>query len=164
MTSNDDDNELWDKFAKEIKPLSAKDKNSVTLATKKSSGVQPPPPKPLKPAKPVKQVSSVTTKSFDIQTRRKITKGKKRIEAKLDLHGNTLEMARPKVLNFIEKARALDHRLVLIVTGKGKDGEGVLRKEVPRWLSQSPLVNSYEHASEKDGGSGALYVQVKRLR
>ena len=76
MTSNKDDNELWDKLTKEIKPLSAKDKNSVTLTTKKSSGVQPPPPKPLKPAKPVKQVSSVTTKSFDIQTRRKITKGK----------------------------------------------------------------------------------------
>ena len=60
-----------------------------------------------------------------------------------------------------------DKRLVLIVTGKGKDGEGVLRREVPRWLSQSPfsnLVSGYEIASIQHGGSGALYVQVKRLR
>jgi len=64
------------------------------------------------------------------------------------------------------------------VTGKGFKGEGpkyieggsqvgVLRENVPRWLNQPPnraRVLSFSYATQGDGGTGALYVLLKRLR
>jgi DNA-nicking Smr family endonuclease len=60
-------------------------------------------------------------------------------------------------------------RCVIVVTGKGvgKDGGGVLRSAVPRWLNESPnreKVLAFEYARQKDGGAGALYVLMKRRR
>ena len=55
------------------------------------------------------------------------------------------------------------------MTGKGvgKEGGGVLRNAVPRWLNEAPnreKVLAFEYARQKDGGVGALYVLLKRRR
>ena len=61
-------------------------------------------------------------------------------------------------------------RCVLVITGKkiGKNGaEGVLRREVPKWLNISPLrqmIIMTSWAQNKDGGDGALYVLLKKRR
>ena len=58
-------------------------------------------------------------------------------------------------------------RHVLIITGKGRDGHGILREKVPEWLKDAPLcyhLNAISFAQPKDGGKGALYIRLKRQR
>jgi hypothetical protein len=56
---------------------------------------------------------------------------------------------------------------VLIITGKGRDGQGVLRKLVPEWLKTPPLsarILAMARATRADGGDGAMYVMLRRNR
>ena len=103
-------------------------------------------------------------------------RGKLRPEAKLDLHGMTLDRAHPALTRFILSAQAQGKRLVLIVTGKGKDRDeggpipvrlGVLRHQVPQWLSVPPLssaVLQVSAAHNRHGGGGAYYVYLRKRR
>ena len=107
----------------------------------------------------------------DKQNNKRLIKGRKIIEARLDLHGQTQEEARANLISFIQRSGARQHRCVLVITGKGlrlHSGEiGVLRRNVPRWLNEPPirpLVLAFSHATPKDGGEGALYVLLKRNR
>ena len=103
-------------------------------------------------------------------------RGKMKPEGKLDLHGMTLDRAHPALTRFILSAQAQGKRLVLVVTGKGKhrddDGPipvrfGVLRHQVPQWLSMPPLssaVLQVSQANVRHGGGGAYYVYLRRNR
>ncbi|WP_415922442.1 Smr/MutS family protein [Tateyamaria sp. SN6-1] len=103
-------------------------------------------------------------------------RGKLRPEAKLDLHGMTLDRAHPALTQFILSAQAQGKRLVLVVTGKGKHRDeggpipvrlGVLRHQVPQWLSLPPLsgaVLQVSAAHNRHGGGGAYYVYLRRRR
>ncbi|WP_299045127.1 Smr/MutS family protein [uncultured Tateyamaria sp.] len=103
-------------------------------------------------------------------------RGKMKPEGKLDLHGMTLDRAHPALTRFILSAQAQGKRLVLVVTGKGKhrddDGPipvrfGVLRHQVPQWLSTPPLssaVLQVSQANVRHGGGGAYYVYLRRNR
>jgi DNA-nicking Smr family endonuclease len=64
-------------------------------------------------------------------------------------------------------ARAYDEgwRAVLVITGKGALGDGVLRRRAPEWLAQPPIrpmVAGISEAHRRHGGEGALYVALKR--
>lgn len=87
-------------------------------------------------------------------------------QAKLDLHGLKIETARDTLLSFIMRQYKLDNRCVLIIHGKGGlHGEPpVLKNLVNHWLKQIPAVLAFHSAQPKDGGSGALYVLLKRRR
>ncbi len=93
-----------------------------------------------------------------------------KVEATLDLHGVTEKDAFDKVSDFIKLAYNQGKRCVLIVTGKGFDDtlfstRGVLRKSVPNWLSDSeisPLILAYKNPSEALGGTGALYILLRK--
>ena len=63
------------------------------------------------------------------------------------------------------RAANRNHSCLLVVTGKGLRGEGVLRRNFPGWISDPairPLIASYSTAHIKHGGSGAWYVFLKR--
>ena len=100
----------------------------------------------------------------------KLQKGKIRLESKIDLHGFTQEKANIFLKDKLTELYKKNIRCVLIITGKktGKHGpEGVLKKEVPRWLNIPPLrqmVLMTAWAQPKDGGGGALYVLLKKRR
>jgi len=106
----------------------------------------------------------------------KLRRGKIKPEARIDLHGMTLAQAQPALIGFILRAQGQGKRLVLVITGKGKttrdDGpipvrRGILRHAVPQWLRSAPLAQSVLQISEahaKHGGSGALYVYLRRHR
>ncbi len=87
------------------------------------------------------------------------------IDARIDLHGMTQEQANTALYRFIHMARASDYRLVLVITGKGVAGQGILRQRVPDWLSTGELgsiIGGIREAQARHGGSGALYVRLKR--
>ena len=56
---------------------------------------------------------------------------------------------------------------MLVITGKGRTGPGVLKKSAPEWLGEAPIANvvlKFYPAKPKDGGEGALYVYLCRQR
>lgn len=104
---------------------------------------------------------------IDRPTRGKLAKGRLPIEGKVDLHGMTQSEAHALLLSFLHRAYADGRRHVLVVTGKGSSlgSEGVLRRAVPAWLATPPfrpLVSGHEEAARRHGGSGALYIRLRR--
>ena len=110
-----------------------------------------------------------TSPGVDSRTAEKLRRGQLAIDGRLDLHGHTQEEAHRALVAFLEVAWRRRARCVLVITGKGRGGEGagVLRAAVPRWLNAEPLrvrILAFAPAQAKDGGSGALYVLLRRQR
>lgn len=97
----------------------------------------------------------------------RLKRGRHAIEARLDLHGMTQAEAHRALAVFIRGARAAGKRCVLIITGRGSIGGGVLKAAVPRWLDEPefrPHLLAIATAQPRDGGNGALYVMLRRTR
>ena len=119
-------------------------------------------------------------KSAPVQMDRKkfqqMSRGKLVPEARIDLHGMTLAEAHPELNSFIQTSHMRGFRLVLVITGKGKEKDtggpiperkGALRHQVPQWLKMAPLgsmVMQISAAHLKHGGGGAYYVYLRRRR
>lgn len=111
---------------------------------------------------------------IDKTTLRKFKKEEFAVEAVLDLHGLSEDEAFEKVDAFIPQCYSSGKRCVIIITGKGVNihseddiftPKGVLRRQVPQWLNMSRLrgmILVYKHPSERLGGSGALYILLRR--
>lgn len=96
---------------------------------------------------------------------RKFRQGKIPIEAELDLHGMTIEQARQQLAHFIERSQAYGQRCVRVIHGKGlssQDGRAVLKSKVNHWLQQHSAVMAFSSAQIADGGTGAVYVLLRR--
>ena len=113
---------------------------------------------------------------MDKKTHQRLKSGKLTPEGRIDLHGMTLAQAHPRLTRFIMSAHNEGKRLVLVITGKGKNTDnggpipvrhGVLRHAVPQWLGQAPLsslVLQITQAHNRHGGGGAYYVYLRRTR
>jgi DNA-nicking Smr family endonuclease len=113
---------------------------------------------------------------MDARSFEKLKRGKLSPEARIDLHGMTLAQAHPALVGFVLSSHAAGRRLVLVITGKGKERDdhapipvrqGLLRNQVPHWLATAPLaplVLQVQRAHASHGGSGALYVYLRRRR
>lgn len=126
--------------------------------------------------KPLPELKHGSAPGVDKRTTHRFKKGRLGVEGRLDLHGHTQAEAYGALSSFLELAQSSGKRCVLIVTGKGgqltQDAEsgldratGVLKDMTPRWLNQMPnraRVLSFTHARPEDGGSGALYVLLKK--
>jgi DNA-nicking Smr family endonuclease len=107
------------------------------------------------------------TAGIDGGTQKRLFRGDVKIDARLDLHGFNTAQAQRKLTQFLSQARQSGYRCILVITGKGVRGEGVLRSSVPDWLKRSPLsemVLAIAQAKPSDGGAGALYVLLRRQR
>ena len=96
---------------------------------------------------------------------RKLRKGQYAVEGELDLHRRTADEARELLAAFLHHARNLDWRCVRIIHGKGYGSEGripVLKNKVNSWLRQKDEVLAFCSAIPRDGGTGAVYVLLKR--
>ncbi len=85
--------------------------------------------------------------------------------ASLDLHGLSRAAAHQRLIAFVQSRWAAGARAILVITGKGSRGDGVLRREVPEWLAQPQLrdmVAGLSEAHPRRGGGGALYVALRR--
>lgn len=118
---------------------------------------------------PPKRRAGAAPEPLDRKTVTRLARGTLGLDGRLDLHGLTQEEAHRILQLFLSEAQANGGRMVLVITGKGggPDDRGVLRRSVPHWLS-SPrfrgLVSGFDQAHRSHGGSGALYVRVKRAR
>lgn len=180
-TLSADERALWDHVARSVRravtdaPLSEPEKeageespvSTPRKPLKKRAYLTPPLEQPSPPKR--EALSAGALHEMDGNTGRRLKRGKLSIDAKLDLHGHTQEQAHRALVRFIGDAHRHGLRTVLVVTGKGgRDGApGILWRAVPNWLNDSPLrqwVSGFTHATQKDGGTGALYVRVKRRR
>lgn len=150
------------------------------------------PSRPLPKPKPFKQPASSSKRfgltavahtrgeaggvTMDRKAFGRLKRGKLAPEARIDLHGMTLERAHPALTRFILSAQASGRRLVLVITGKGRSGRdhdpflasrGILKRNVPIWLAMPPLAQAVlqvEPAHVSHGGDGAFYVYLRRIR
>ena len=115
------------------------------------------------------------TSNIDRNTAKKFVTGKYKIDAKIDLHGLSEKNAFIAVKDFVFNCYRQGLRCILIITGKGykKDddiwyeGRGIIRESLPSWLNHPdirPFILSISPAKQTDGGSGAMYVLLKRKR
>ncbi len=184
--TSDDEMALWQVATKDAKPLSlnqaAPEKRRIRLPDPRGfSG----PSRPL-PSVPARRfypnaatVDPLTdsTPGLDRKTAKSLKKGERTPEARVDLHGMTLDAAHAALTRFIQAQYTGGARCVLVITGKGGDyrgravgygdNRGVLKRDVPRWLREPALagavVGIYQ-AHKRHGGEGALYVYLKRPR
>jgi len=185
---------LWDSVASRATPMRP-EKRAPTKLTQP----EPEKPKPLAPKNPPLAPFKLGAKSkatppghslkpsvpdhlsaLPIQMDKKafgrMKRGKLVPEDRIDLHGMTLAEAHPALTSFIFGSASAGLRLVLVITGKGKDRDhggpiperrGMLRHQVPQWLAMAPLaplVLQVTPAHLKHGGLGAYYVYLRRRR
>lgn len=166
MKLSHEDRILWGRVARSATPLPGR----VAFPAPEPQAVSAPPvTEPVSarlgavaaalPKPPDKQI-------IDRPTRQKLSKGRLAIEARVDLHGLTQGEAHGLLLSFLHRAHAGGLRHVLVITGKGAGGDGVLKRAVPSWFATASfrgLVGGYELAARPHGGDGALYVRLRRV-
>ena len=172
-----EDHALWGEVTKSIAPLRARSQPSQLVEFIEETPSAPrkaPPLPPAPPPKPALKAPALAT--IDRRTKQRLSRGRTEIDARLDLHGMTQAAARTRLESFLKSAQARGHGLVLVITGKGRpasrdshseEERGVLRRQVPQWLSLPglrPLVVGFSEASIGHGGTGALYVRVRKAR
>ena len=94
-----------------------------------------------------------------------LRQGEVEIDAKLDLHGMTQVEAFAALADFMQKKVKAGKRHLLIITGKGRGGAGVLRGNLENWLGQLPeakTILALRTAAPKHGGDGAFYVLLRK--
>jgi DNA-nicking Smr family endonuclease len=179
---SEEERALWESVARQAKPLRKRHR-----ALKPEAAVPPPEapvvtrsetspkshapvkisraPKPIIPAPP-------PLAPLGRRERSHLSRGRKDIEARLDLHGMTQTRAHRALSGFLQRAHSDGLTFVLVITGKGRtigaeSERGVLRRQVPLWLNLPEfrtLVVGFEEAHIGHGGEGALYVRIRRSR
>jgi len=105
--------------------------------------------------------------AVDAALHRRLTRGRDAIAARIDLHGLTQDAAQAALIAFVRRAVENGWRAVLVITGKGVSGDGILKRRVPDWLAAPPLrdhIAGVSEAHRRHGGEGAFYVALKRAR
>ena len=125
-------------------------------------------PAPL-PVAPVPAAADDRLAGIDRRTADRLRRGKLAIDARIDLHGMFQDDAHRALNGFVTGSAAAGRRVLLVITGKGRvrEGGGVLRRNVPHWLRLAPCaphVLAVVPAQPQHGGSGALYVMLRRKR
>jgi DNA-nicking Smr family endonuclease len=175
---SEEERALWESVANQAKPLRKKQPAreppvgspeaerrvvAETIAPSKSAPV-------TKPSPPIKAAAPPLAR-LGRRERSQLSRGRKEIEARLDLHGMTQTRAHRALSGFLHRAHGEGLTFVLVITGKGRIGadseRGVLRRQVPQWLSEPEFrgfVVGFEEAHIGHGGAGALYVRIRRSR
>lgn len=162
-----DDRILWSRVARTVKPL-REEAAAVETAVDSARQNKPSPltsPATAAPyqAQPAKRPARA--KGLDQPTRKKLAKGRLEIDATIDLHELSQADAHGMLLAFLHRAHASGLRHVLVITGKGASGDGILRQAVPNWLETPPfrgVVSGFDVAARHHGGAGAIYVRLRR--
>jgi DNA-nicking Smr family endonuclease len=111
------------------------------------------------------RAADIAPDPIEPKRKRRISRERDPIEARLDLHGLNSIAAEARLKAFVQQAWANDYRAVLVITGKGVAENGLLKRMTPEWLADPALahiVAGISPAHARHGGTGALYVALKR--
>jgi DNA-nicking Smr family endonuclease len=178
---SEEERALWGGIARSITPL-RRGKKSVGAPVAAGEPVPEPSHRTPKPTvtrhaqahePPVSKTPPLAPLGRRLKQR--VARGRDSIDARIDLHGMTQSEAHTALFAFLQRARSDGARIALVVTGKGsRSGEGsadrergVLKRQVPNWLSLPEfraLIVGFEDAHVGHGGQGALYVRLRRQR
>jgi DNA-nicking Smr family endonuclease len=139
-----DDKKVWTEYVSSL--------NSYTLKFNTINSV--------KSKKSLHKISLKETKSFS----KLLKKGLLKLDNVIDFHGYRLNDARIVLKNFIIMSYKSNYKNILVITGKGQNNSGALKKELPNWLCEkeiSKYIISHMHAPQNLGGEGAFLIRVK---
>ncbi|MCX7357873.1 MAG: Smr/MutS family protein [Alphaproteobacteria bacterium] len=158
-----DEKKLWRRVAASVKtrrPLPAADADEPE---ERQAPKRPLAPTPKAIANPV--APKPAPRPQDRGNEKRVRRGKLEIGGKLDLHGHTQDSGRAALARFLRSAQARGDRTVIIITGVGRGGEGILKRRFPEWIVERDLrayVSGFAPAHRAHGGAGAFYVFIKR--
>lgn len=165
---NESESDLWRRATGDVRPLDragapAPEADPEPRAPARRRPAAPPQP----PQRAAPELRHGDSPGVDRRTADNLRRGKLAIEARIDLHGMTQIEAHRALNAFIVGQQEAGRRCVLVVTGKGREGGGVLRAAAPQWLNAPelrPRVLTFAYAQPRDGGEGALYILLRRRR
>jgi DNA-nicking Smr family endonuclease len=177
---SDDERALWRQVAETVTPLAERRRVHPRASVREVTKPQPVAPEKraevdlaglkigngLK-ASPHAAAPKPFAAGLDKRSEQRLKRGQLHIDARLDLHGHSQAAAQGQALAFLARAVERGSRCLLIITGKGKAGGGVLRQALPLWLEASPFAHDILRlvpAAIQHGGEGAFYVLLKRKR
>lgn len=152
------DKRAWQAAVRHVRPLS---QNAAALGGETTAGPRLTSPQPPVLAKRKQAVQSPQYRANDKRVRR----GKQPVSSSFDLHGHTQQSAWQALPAFLAREQAKGAQCVIVITGKGRSGEGVLRRNFLLWLElpeAHQYVSGYAPAHARHGGSGAWYVFLRR--
>lgn len=159
-----DEKKLWRRVAAHVR-------TRKPLAPEDEAPASEPPPRPkhaVTVAPPAPLVKARTpAPPADRGGEKRIRRGKLEIGGSLDLHGHTQESAREALARFLQRAQQRGDRTVIVITGVGRAGQGILKQRLPEWLAERELrgrVSGFAQAHRSHGGAGAYYVFLKPRR
>jgi DNA-nicking Smr family endonuclease len=179
---SEEEHALWESVTKQTKPLRKKPRAAKAPPASPDAGVDaatsdaPPKPPPAsriaRAPKPEALPVAPPLAPLGRRERSRLSRGRKQIDARLDLHGMTQTRAHHALFGFLQRAHGEGLTFVLVITGKGRtvgaeSERGVLRRQVPQWLGLPEfraMVVGFEEAHIGHGGEGALYVRIRRSR
>ncbi len=168
-----DEAHAWSRVARSIKRIDdgAADDFEALLKELDSPSVEVPakqkaPKAPLNTPQTAPKLHQTARKGIaDRGHEKRVKRGKIAIAATFDLHGHTQATAARILPGFLIGERQAGARCVLIITGKGKMGEGVLRRNFLDWINSPaarPIVSGFAEAHQRHGGAGAFYVFLRK--
>ena len=147
---------MWDIFTESLKKSTKKEKIIKDIKINKSK----------KRSRQLNDLILGLGVAISKKNYRNLSKGNVNIDDKLDLHGYRELEANNLLEEFINNSFENGKRLLLVITGKGQKGEGVIKKNIINWLNAKNIRNkilAVNHASNKHGGSGALYILLRKF-
>ncbi|MEH6487479.1 Smr/MutS family protein [Hyphomonas oceanitis] len=168
----------WSRVAKSIKPIGPAPEDFGALISALEAGEpdqkapangpgiptrRPPTPREVPTNGPGIPVGGPANRGKE----KRVKRGKLVVSATFDLHGHTQATAARALPGFLSNAQADGSRCVLVITGKGRLGEGVLKRNFLAWLDTDharTLVSGYAEAHQRHGGAGAFYVFLRKLQ
>jgi DNA-nicking Smr family endonuclease len=176
-----EDRQVWTHVVRSVTPLdperAAAFKDELAAAPPVEAPAAPKPAARARPVAPPQVPAPPPLAPLEKRLRQRLSRGKAEVDARLDLHGLTQDAAHRRLFTFLVQAQRDGQKVVIVITGKGGTRRagldpadpyaerGVLRRMVPHWLTlpeMRSLVIGFEEASLGHGGTGALYVRIRR--
>ena len=162
-----EERKLWSRVARTVRLAPGRVVEAEPGAPAWTSGQEPSVPDAAVKCQPVRAAVRGASPPEDLSGQRRIRRGQNEIDARIDLHGHTQDSAHREVIDFILRQAGLGARCVLVITGKGRLGTGVLRSRLFDWIADPalrPFIAGYATAHPRHGGSGAvsLFLRSKR--
>ncbi len=150
----------WEIYTRQVRPLQKKKPKPEAPAEKKNPPVLKKPEAGIGAAMP-----EDIAKPLERRREKNFLRGEILIESILDLHGMTQNEAFDALRNFLSGAIKNKKRNLLVITGKGKNNSGVLRKNFENWIRDIPessAILALRPGAQKHGGAGAFYVVLRK--